>query len=50
MKVLPDKNRTLLLLMLLAFIAAIAAYRMGFQIPVPAFDEEAVKLLQTSNP
>lgn len=50
MKVLPDKNRKLWLLMLLAVIAAIAVYRIGFQHPVLAFDEEAVRLLQNRNP
>jgi len=45
MKVLPDTNKILWLLLLLAVILAIAIYRIGFHIPVPAFDEEAISNL-----
>jgi len=38
MKILQDNKRVVWLLMLLAVIAAIAVYRVGFHIPVPAFD------------
>lgn len=50
MRVLPDKNRVVWLLMLLAVIAAIGIYRAGFHIPVPGFNEEAVRSLQNSAP
>lgn len=45
MKDLQDKNRILWLLMLLAVVAAILIYRIGFHIPVPGFNEEAVRSL-----
>jgi len=45
MKALQDKNRILWLLMLLAVVAAILIYRIGFHIPVPGFNEEAVRSL-----
>lgn len=51
MKALPDKNRILWLLMLIAVVAAIVIYRVGFHIPVPGYNEEAVKsLLENSRP
>ena len=45
MKALQDKNRILWLLMLLAVVAAILIYRIGFHFPVPGFNEEAVRSL-----
>jgi hypothetical protein len=42
MKALQDKNRVLWLVVLVAVLSAIAAYRIGFHIPVPGFSEEAV--------
>ena len=45
MKLLPDRNKTLWLLLLLAVILIIAIYRIGFHIPVPAFNEEAMSNL-----
>ena len=44
MKVLRDKEMTLWLLLLLA-VVSIMIYRIGFHIPVPGFDEEAVRNL-----
>ncbi len=46
MKVLPDKNRILWLLTLIAVVAAIIIYRIGFRFPVPGFNEEAVTSLE----
>jgi hypothetical protein len=46
MKALEDKNRVLWLLLLLAVLSAIAVYRIGFHIPVPGFNEEAVTSLK----
>ena len=43
MKVLPDKNNIPWLLILLAVVAAIVIYRIGFHTPVPGFDQEALK-------
>ena len=43
MKVLQDKNRILWLLMLIAVVAAIVLFRIGF--PVPGFNEEKIKSL-----
>ncbi len=45
MKVLPDKNNIPWLLMLIAVVAAILIYRVGFHTPVPGFDQEALKSL-----
>ena len=46
MKADPDKNRMMLLLMLLAFVVVIAIYRIGFQRPVPGFNQKAIQSLQ----
>jgi len=46
MKALQDKNRILWLLLLIAVLLAIAIYRIGFHIPVPGFNEEAVTSLE----
>ena len=46
MKFLPDKNNIPWLLILIAVVAAIVIYRIGFHIPVPGFDEEAVQSFQ----
>jgi len=43
MKALQDKKRVLGLLLLVGVLSAIAIYRIGFHIPVPGFDEEALK-------
>jgi len=48
--VLPEKNRIPWLFILIAVFAAIVIYRVGFHIPVPSFDEEALKSLQNSHP
>jgi hypothetical protein len=45
MKFLPDKNNIPWLLMLIAVVAAILIYRVGFHTPVPGFNEEALKSL-----
>jgi len=45
MKVLPDKNNITWLLILLAVVAAIVIYRIGFHTPVPGFNQEALKSL-----
>ncbi len=45
MKVLPDKNNIPWLLMLIAAVAAIVIYRVGFHTPVPGFNQEALKSL-----
>ena len=45
MKFLPDKNNIPWLLILIAVVAAIVIYRIGFHIPVPGFDEEALESL-----
>jgi len=45
MKFLPDKNNIPCLLILLAVVAAIVIYRIGFHTPVPGFNEEALKSL-----
>jgi len=45
MKFLPDKNNIPWLLMLIAVVAAIVIYRIGFHTPVPGFNEEALKSL-----
>ncbi len=45
MKFLPDKNNIPWLWLLIAVVAAIVIYRIGFHIPVPGFDEEALKSL-----
>jgi len=50
MKFLPDKNNIPWLWMLIAVVAAIVVYRVGFHFPVPGFNEEAVKSLQNSRP
>jgi preprotein translocase subunit SecY len=42
MRVFPDKNRIFWLLMLIVVVAAIVIYRIGFHIPIQAFDEEAL--------
>jgi preprotein translocase subunit SecY len=44
MKVLRDREMTLWLLLLLA-VVLLLIYRIGFHIPVPGFDEEAVRNL-----
>jgi hypothetical protein len=49
MKVSPDMNRIRWLLVLIAVIAAIAIYRIGFYWPVPAFNHEAVTSLENAN-
>lgn len=46
MKALQDKNRILWLLLLITVLLAIAIYRIGFHIPVPGFNEEAVTSLE----
>jgi hypothetical protein len=46
MKALKDYTRVLWLVALVALIAAIAFYRFGFKIPVPAFDEEKMKSIE----
>ena len=46
MKALPDKDRIQWLLMLIAVVVVIVIYRIGFQRPVPGFNEEAIKSLQ----
>ncbi len=46
MKPFQDKNRILWLLLLFGVFSAIAVYRMGFHIPKPGFDEEALKSLE----
>ena len=43
MKALKGKIQTQWLVVLIVVIAAIAIYRVGFHIPVPAFDEKAFK-------
>jgi len=48
MKALPDKNRILWLLLAVGVLSAVAIYRIGFHIPVPAFNEEALKSLEQS--
>jgi hypothetical protein len=45
MKFLPDKNNIPWLLMLIAAVAAIVIYRVGFHTPVPGFNQEAAKSL-----
>jgi len=45
MKFLPDKNNIPWLWILLAVVAAIVIYRIGFHTPVPGFDQEALKSL-----
>jgi hypothetical protein len=45
MKFLPDKNNIPWLWMLIAVVAAIVIYRVGFHTPVPGFNEEALKSL-----
>jgi hypothetical protein len=46
MKTLQDKDVVLWLVALLVVISAIAIYRVGFHIPVPAFNKEAMKSLE----
>ena len=46
MKALQDKYRIMWLLVLLAVVAVIVIYRVGFQIPVPAFNQKAIQSLQ----
>ena len=48
MKVLPDMNRIPWLLVLIAVVAAIAIYRIGFHRSVPGFNYEAVTSLENS--
>jgi preprotein translocase subunit SecY len=50
MKVRSDRNCTFLLLAALAVVVAIVVYRTGFSVPVPGFDEEALKSLESSRP
>lgn len=45
-----DKNYVLWLAVLIVFVAAIAIYRVGFHIPVPAVNEEAIKSLEQKSP
>lgn len=49
MNVLPDKNRIRWLLVLIAFIAAIAIYRIGFHWSVPGFNYEALASVENSS-
>jgi len=44
MRVVPDRNMILWLLLLLV-VVSLVVYRMAFHVPVPAFDEEAVRNL-----
>jgi hypothetical protein len=46
MKALQDKDRIMWLLMLLAVVAVIVIYRVGFQIPVPAFNQKAIQSIE----
>jgi len=45
MKLLRDIEINLWLLLLLAAVAIILIYRIGFHFPVPAFDQEALRNL-----
>lgn len=49
MKAHKCKTNVLWLVALVAVIAGIAFYRFGFHIPVPAFDEEAMKSIEDRN-
>jgi hypothetical protein len=46
MKALQDKNQILWLVVLIVVLSAIAVYRIGFHVPVPAFDEKAITSLE----
>ena len=51
MKALPDKDRIMWLVVLIAIIAGIVIYRIGFHRPVPGFNRQAVQsLLQEKEP
>jgi len=49
MKVLPDKNRILWLLMLIVVVEAIVIYRIGLHIPVQAFNEGTLTSIENSS-
>ncbi|MHC4116919.1 MAG: hypothetical protein ACYSWO_05370 [Planctomycetota bacterium] len=49
MKVAPEMNRIRWLLVLIAVIAAIAIYRMGFHWSVPGFNYEALASVENSS-
>jgi hypothetical protein len=50
MKALSDKNYILWLTILLAVVAVIVIYRVGFKRPIPAFNEEAMQFLMPADP
>ncbi|OHB76401.1 MAG: hypothetical protein A2Z25_18070 [Planctomycetes bacterium RBG_16_55_9] len=50
MKALQDKNLVLWLVGLLGIVSAIVLYRIGFNKPIPAFNEEALQSLLPADP